>query len=77
MVDLRSLIILSFVSCGLKHEDQSKLNVTNGRIIDENYLASVVRTDNCTATFVRHNVLLTLIVLVVDLLSMSTYSSED
>ena len=56
---IRISIMLFFASCGSEHQDQSKLSVTNGRVVAENYLASVVRTDNCTATFVRHNVLLT------------------
>ena len=46
-------------SCGTAKLDKSQMKVTNGRQVRENYLASVVKIKGCTATFVKHNVLLT------------------
>ena len=46
-------------SCGTANLDKSQMKVTNGRQVRENYQASVVKINGCTATFVKHNVLLT------------------
>lgn len=47
------------ISCGADSMYKSQTKITNGRQVAENYQASVVKIDGCTATFVKHNILIT------------------
>ena len=50
--------MLLFQFCGLEDE-KSNTKITNGRTVTPYYQSSVVKITGCTATFVKHNVLIT------------------